>query len=343
MFNLTTAFIWKRNRCDKFDNLYQTGLALNADFFEYENIDIADLGRYQLIIIVDNKDYRILRDIPIRIRKAWPGVFMGFHQESEVQNIFYRQSCHGDSKARFTAWNIGILKVHEFVSACDFVICHNEHDHSFSFYDIFAGKPCICSRPFVPLDALKDINRPDSRNKLLIGASWNLREGGFLGYLVARGFDTEYELCARRRGRYDEQSMWATKTITDYFKSNVKIEESTVNRLAFAKLAAGCIAGIYLMEPTACRTNAICAAVGTPLISYERSTAARIVFPDLLVDKYDLRKARKLLNRLLTDEEFWLHCSHYAQKKVVSLGAVESGAHLRKEILKLWNARKPST
>ena len=124
-YNLKTAVLVKRKVFSDLDNLEQTGKALNADFITYDEADVEQLGNYDCIIVIDNKNYKILQDLPQRIRKRWPKMFMEFHQESEITNIFRRHANHGDDDTHLEDWDYGSLKVWEFVQACDFVITHN--------------------------------------------------------------------------------------------------------------------------------------------------------------------------------------------------------------------------
>jgi hypothetical protein len=338
---MKTLMLTLSTKPNEYDNLYQTGMALGAVLKRYDEItkeNFDTIGDYDCIIVVDNKDYRVLKDLPLRIRQWFPRAFMGFHQESEVSNIFRRQHCHGDRTTNQENWHIGILKTYEYVNACNFVICHNANDLSPSFYGVFSnGKPCITTRPFLPIEKISWMfkERHEKKKKLLVGANYGWREGGFLGYLVAARFHG-FSLVARRRGLINDQDRFAIEKVNHNFHlKEVEILERSQNRQVFAKAISECYAGIYLMEPTACRTNAIAAAVGTPLISNKGSDVAQILFPELCIDKYDLEKGEALMNRLINDEGFYQRCVDYAGENLYKVGIEESGNFLREQIHQL--------
>ena len=58
--------------------------------------------------------------------------------------------------------------------------------------------------------------------------------------------------------------------------------------------------------------------LGIPCIGYVDSDPQRICQPDLSVDLYDIERARELANRLVTDLDFYEHCSKTAIKNYES-------------------------
>lgn len=59
-----------------------------------------------------------------------------------------------------------------------------------------------------------------------------------------------------------------------------------------------------------------CASAGMPCISTKGSYTQEILFPDLTVDYYDVRKAIELTNRLLKDKSFFDYSIQFAQEKI---------------------------
>ena len=68
--------------------------------------------------------------------------------------------------------------------------------------------------------------------------------------------------------------------------------------------------GIHLMRTHAAGTFALnCAYLGIPCIGYKEADTQRILHPELSVEIGNLEKARKLINKLKTNEDFYNKCS----------------------------------
>jgi len=347
MFELKTAMICEEIM-DVNDggwcNLAMTAKALDADQISYKHIDYETLGQYQLILVIDNKNYKLFGTIPQQIRARWPNIFMGWHQESEVSNIFRRHKIHGDDAASEEGWCISSLKVWDAVQVCDFVIVHNEHDYSPSFYNIYSGgKPVFTLGPFLPLDRVWQYWKPREakEKKICFGMNYGWREAGLQGYIVAgqKKF-REFELFRKIRGNPESpQEKYATKMVDENF---YKIPVNATNmggRLTLVDYFSICYAVICLREPTACRTNAACAASGTPMIGNEQSDVQQIIYPDLCVNKYDLMKIDSLLEKLIKDSDFYDHCVQVAKDNLWRIGAEQCGKDIREKIMLIWRSR----
>lgn len=347
MFKLKTAMI-----CEEvmdvneggWCNLALTAQALDADQIPYNKVEETDLSQYQLILFIDNKDYRIIDGLLPKIRTQYPNAFIGWHQESEVSNPTRRHKCHGDERASEESWDIATLKVWEDVQAADFIIVHNEHDFSDSFYHIYSGgKPCFALGPFLPIDRVQAFwkSRLQKEKKICFGMNYGWREAGLQGYIVAgqekfRGF----ELLRKIRGNpASPQEILATQTVDENFYK-IKVNATNMGgRITLVDYFSTCYVAICLREPTACRTNAACAASGTPMIGNEQSDVQQIIYPDLCVNKYDLMKVDYLLEKLIKDSDFYDHCVQVAKENLWRIGVEECGRDLREKVLKIWRQR----
>ncbi len=73
--------------------------------------------------------------------------------------------------------------------------------------------------------------------------------------------------------------------------------------------------GIHMMRTHAAGTFAMnCAYLGIPCVGYEGLDTQRILHPHLAVKDGDLETARKLVQKLHTDEDFYILCSNESQK-----------------------------
>jgi hypothetical protein len=347
MFLLKTAMISSKKTVlneGGFDNLAYTANALNADYLEYQNLNYESLAQYQMILLVDIKDYRICNGAGQKIRKMYPNMFMGWHQESCCANIFRRHKCYGNSTVSEESWDVNVLSIWKTIMACDFIICHNKNDFSLSFYNIFSdNKPCFSLSPFLPTEeAVKYFKPIEEKEKVIsIGYNYDWREGGFLGYLIAQHF-TDYEMIQQQRGKLNNpvQRVAIDNINYNFSKRIVTTIPHIDDRIKMAHFFAKCYVAINLREPTACRTNSVCAAGGTPMIGNEQSDVQRKLFPDLSINKYDLTRGKELLRTLINDKDFYNNCVKVAKENLWQAGIEQSTKELTEGILKIYEAKK---
>jgi len=68
--------------------------------------------------------------------------------------------------------------------------------------------------------------------------------------------------------------------------------------------------GVHMMRTHAAGTFALnCSYLGIPCIGYKGLDTQRILHPELSVEDGDLTTARKLINKLENDKEFYILCS----------------------------------
>lgn len=321
------------------DNLALTAEALGADRFTLHTLPIDKLENYQCIIVVDNTNYNIYGDICIRIREKYPNMLIGWHQEKEVDNIFHRHRCHYDMSSSEESWCISSLKVIENLQVCDFIILHNEHDRSPEMYEILAPQAYqVISGPFLPVEEMSKFRKPkeEKRKRIAFGHTYGWREGGFLGYMACGDFK-DFELW-----RWDHAKVTPEKAKIDeimrhnFHKRNVAVFETGGCRRNLAKFLSECYIVISMREPTAGRTNALCAAVGTPIIGTNTNTTQQILFPDLAVDKYDLKKIHKLVKLLIENKTLYNTCVDMALNALPKVSKETCGDRLRSFIESLY-------
>jgi hypothetical protein len=64
------------------------------------------------------------------------------------------------------------------------------------------------------------------------------------------------------------------------------------------------------------RTGWDCAALGIPLVGSNRNESVRKCFPYTMCDPFDIKEMRRLVKKLLTDEEFKKKVIDYAKEAV---------------------------
>ncbi len=330
-----------------FDNLTLTAKALNADIFTKETIP-SDLNNYQCCIIVDNVNYNVFNNIAIDIRKTYPDMLIGWHQEKEVDNIFKRHKCHYDMTSSEESWCISSLKVWNNVNVCDFIILHNSHDQSINFYSIFAPEiKMIISGPFLPIDEISQYYKHRTKKLHQIAFGFNFydyRGGAFLGYLVAgQKKYNSFNLCiwAEANSSHSTDKMKETHEVIqkEFYQRKINIFYMQGSRINLAKFFADCYIVINLRKPTSGRTNAICAAVGTPMIGNEESSIQQKLFPDLCVNRLNLLKIDTLLHNLVNDINFYDYVVKIASENTSKVSIESCSKYLKENIERIWKQR----
>jgi hypothetical protein len=149
-------------------------------------------------------------------------------------------------------------------------------------------------------DSIKDIEwKPEE--KAIIGGNFARWYGGFESYLVAQEFKVPtwgQTSHAMREGeeqivQHLPRVMW-----TDW-----------IEQLSTFKYA------VHLMPTVAAGTFSLnCAYFGIPCIGNKTVDTQRLCHPELSVDIADIESARKLANKLTTDQDFYKKCSQEAKE-----------------------------
>ena len=122
--------------------------------------------------------------------------------------------------------------------------------------------------------------------------------GGFDSYIIAQEFNTDIFAPSMGRKIENEEQMENLNHLP--YMNWI----DWVNNLSRFKY------GVHLMTTHAAGTFALnCAYHGIPCIGYEGLDTQNLCHPQLTVEMNDLNSARKLANRLKTDEGFYDDCS----------------------------------
>lgn len=88
------------------------------------------------------------------------------------------------------------------------------------------------------------------------------------------------------------------------------------------------------------RTIVECAAFGIPVVGSNRTQSVNICYPYTSVDPYDTLKARRLIEKLLTDEAFYKKVTEYAQKMSEYYNHLISKQRYLKALLEAQNDKR---
>lgn len=182
----------------------------------------------------------------------------------------------------------------------DFVLAHNGIDKE--YYRGLLDKPVFINPTLMIEDSVKDLPEID-RKGVMIGGNLVRWYGGFNSYLVAS--EANEPITAPQMGRMD--------------KAELQIEE--INHLPYLEWVDWITAlnsskyAVHLNPNTIAGTfNLNCAYLGIPCIGNIDCNTQRICFPELSVRDNDIKTARKLMKRLVADQEFYSYISTSAKE-----------------------------
>lgn len=151
-------------------------------------------------------------------------------------------------------------------------------------------------------DYITGLINQDKEDKIIIGGNFCRWYGGFDSYICAR--DLQIPIWAPSMGR----KVKGEDQIQDINYIPYCSWVEWVEVLSKFKYA------IHLMPTAGAGTfNMNCAFLGIPCIAYDHIDTQTQLFPELTVDLGNIQEARKLLNRLKNDKDFYEECSTNAK------------------------------
>lgn len=192
------------------------------------------------------------------------------------------------------------LWFYDIMLQADFVLAHNEVDRQ--YYEGLLDKPCFINPTLMIEDSVKDLPEVE-RKGVIMGGNFGRWYGGFNSFVVAS--QANEAVTAPQMGRMEQTELqleglehlpyleWV-----DWIKA--------LNEFRYAvHLNPNTIAGTF---------NLNCAYLGIPCIGNIESNTQRLCFPELSVRDNDLIAAKKLMTRLVEDNEFYSYISNTAKE-----------------------------
>lgn len=190
---------------------------------------------------------------------------------------------------------------YNLVHSCDTVFAHNESDVLY-YKGLFPGHK-VCTIPSLMIEeTVKDIV-PTKEDKVIIGGNFARWYGGFESYMVASFLEVPIWAQTSHVMRVGEDSLAGLQHLprllwTDWIRA-----------LSEFKYA------VHLMPTAAAGTFGLnCAYLGIPCIGNVDVDTQRLCHPNLAVRVNDVEKARELIIRLKTDQDFYTSCSQEAKE-----------------------------
>ncbi len=204
------------------------------------------------------------------------------------------------------AWIFQDLPLHQqfwhynVLASVDGILCENKTDIPY-FKGLVPNKPVFDIPSVMIEDNIVKYKNNEKEDKVMIGGNFVRWYGGFDSYVIAQEFNLP--IFAPSMGRkIDNEEQIEDLTHFPYMNWNDWIK--TLSTFKYA---------IHLMPTIAAGTFAMnCGFLGLPCVGYEEADTQRLIHPKLSVKVGDLEKARKLCNRLKTENNFYVECSEQA-------------------------------
>lgn len=248
-------------------------VGLNADHFNLN--DTPDDTDYDLGIVITPKnspekvDLERLKLFCKKIGVMQEGPFW-FYQDYELNNQ---------------------INYYNNLTSADIIFAHNEQDRK--YYKGLTNHKDVRVLPSLMIsDAIGELPTED-RSGIMIGGNMVSWYGGFDSFVLASSVTDEIYQPQMGRALPNEEQLGISQL--PYLQWNEWIKELNKKKL-----------GIHMMRTHAAGTFALnCSYLGIPCIGYEELDTQRILHPNLSVENGDLETARKLVNKLWNDLDFY--------------------------------------
>ena len=189
-------------------------------------------------------------------------------------------------------------QIHYFnnLQTADIIFTHNEVDVKY-FKGLTNHSDVRVLRSLMIEDPINNLTLDQYRKGVMIGGNFKSWYGGFDSFMLAKSITNE--IYSPQMGRRSDGEEQLGITQLPYLEWDKWISELSRRKI-----------GIHMMRTHAAGTFALnCSYLGIPCIGYKGLDTQRILHPHLSVNDGDLNLARKLLNRLDTDKDFYILCS----------------------------------
>jgi hypothetical protein len=195
--------------------------------------------------------------------------------------------------------------------SADIIFVHNQQDKE--YYQGLTTHSDVRVLQSLMIEAPIELITPqEERSGVMIGGNFKSWYGGFDSFMLASSVTDE--IYSPQMGRRQEGEGQLGITQLPYLEWNQWVSELSKRRV-----------GIHMMRTHAAGTFAMnCSYLGIPCIGYDGLDTQRILHPNLTVADGDLKSARKLVDRLWNDLDFYeenriltteLYNKHYSEEE----------------------------
>ena len=172
----------------------------------------------------------------------------------------------------------------------DIINAHNESDKKY-YYGLTSHRDIRVMKSLMIDDAVGEVKQV-KREGVIIGGNFVSWYGGFDSYIVASSIYDNVSAPAMGRKQQGEEQLVNILPYMEWKDWIHKLNEFKV--------------GVHLMRTHAAGTFALnCAYLGLPCIGYKGLDTQELCHPDLTVEVGDLDKAKYLIKKLVSDDNFY--------------------------------------
>tara|TARA_R100001440_G_scaffold45646_1_gene65292 strand:- start:2136 stop:3050 length:915 start_codon:yes stop_codon:yes gene_type:complete len=178
------------------------------------------------------------------------------------------------------------------LTQADIIFVHNEQDKR--YYKGLTNHKDVRILPSVMIeDPIKNIIKPSERSGIMIGGNMVSWYGGFDSFILASSVTDEIYSPSMGRRQEGEPELGISQL--PYMQWDQWIIELSKRKI-----------GIHMMRTHAAGTFAMnCSYLGIPCIGYKGLDTQRNLHPNLSVDDGDMESAKKLVNKLWNNLDFY--------------------------------------
>lgn len=179
----------------------------------------------------------------------------------------------------------------------DALLCHNEID--VKYYKGITNKPCYILSTLMLEDNINISN--DKTDKVFVAGNWHQTYRGFDAWVISREFDLP--MVGFKSGKFRQGEEVTGINYLPWIPWNQFMFELSKYKY-----------GVQTYETSAGQFPLNCSYLGIPCIGYNQVDTQRLLHPHLSVEVGDVYSARKLVNKLKSDKEFYNECSLITKK-----------------------------
>ena len=195
--------------------------------------------------------------------------------------------------------------------SADIIFAHNEQDRQY-YKGLTNHSDVRVLQSLMIEDPIQNITPHEERSGIMIGGNMKSWYGGFDSFMLASSVTDE--IYSPQMGRRQEGESQLGITQLPYLEWSQWISELSKRKV-----------GIHMMRTHAAGTFAMnCSYLGIPCVGYDGLDTQRILHPNLTVSDGDLESARKLVDKLWNDLDFYeenriltkqLYNKHYSEEE----------------------------
>jgi hypothetical protein len=198
----------------------------------------------------------------------------------------------------------------------DGILVHNDLDKK--YYENLYQKPCFYHKQLL-LDVYNQLDLPNKKENFILGGIED-RYGALDGYMLLQDYPSEKIYHFGNNTQIPNLN--SISNDFDYIKYNQLLAKFKI-AINLTPLAIG---GSFPLQ---------CAMVKTPCIGWNNSNPHKECFPDLVVDYGDFEGLRIILNKLITDIDFYNDVTNNARDMFVK--EFSSVKDYKENMIKIFN------